>query len=123
MPDWTDEVKEQVYTMYKDANPTPDTSTEIVKSIAEELGDDYTANGVRVILSKADLYIKKTPTTGSGSNGASKTPRVNKAEAINNLSELITAQGLEADMEIIGKLTGKAAIYFKEVFEKIAEED
>jgi len=121
MPDWTDEIKAQVIKDYKASNPTPETTTEIVKGIADELGDEYTANGVRAILTKAGVYLRKTPATSSG-NGTSTT-RVSKADSINELANLIEAAGLEVDMDIVGKLTGKAAIYFKTVFEKLSEKD
>ena len=39
---WTDESKEQAIEMYQDAEPTPETSMEIVKDIAEELGESLT---------------------------------------------------------------------------------
>lgn len=123
MPEWNDEIRASVVKQYVDQNPTPETSTEIVKAIATELGDDYTPNGVMAILIKAGKYIKKTPQTGAKTNGASKGTRVSKADAINDLSELIEAAGLEADGDILGKLTGKAAVYFKEVFEKVSEQD
>jgi hypothetical protein len=119
MPDWTQELKDEVIEKYKAENPTPENTVEIVKAIADEMGNDFTVNGVRTILHKADVYVKKTPATGSKTNGESK--RVNKADAINNLSSLIESNGLEADGDILGKLTGKAAIYFKEIIEKIAK--
>jgi hypothetical protein len=117
--DWTDELKAKVIKMYQDAKPTPENTTEVVKSIAEDLGDGFTANGVRVILVKAGEYLKKTPTTGSkGGNGEAKAPRVNKSDSINELIAIIESTGLEADQDIINKLTGKAAVYFKQVIEK-----
>lgn len=120
MPDWTQERKDEVIASYLSQNPTPETSTEIVKSIAEDLGDDFTPNGVMAILIKAGKYVKKSQTSASKSNGESKGTRVNKAEAIQGLVDVIEANGVEADGDIIGKLTGKAAIYFKETIETIA---
>ena len=38
-------------------------SMEIVKSIADELGES--PNGVRMILTKAGVYVKKAPASGS----------------------------------------------------------
>ena len=45
---WTDESKEQAVEMYTAEEPTPDNSMEIVKMVAEELGES--PNGVRMIL-------------------------------------------------------------------------
>ena len=121
MAEWTDELKAEVIEKYKAANPTGDTTTEIVKQIAEDLGAGFTANGVRVILVKAGEYLKKTPAV-SKANGkeGTKSTRVNKADAIDGLISAIESKGLEADLDIINKLTGKAAIYFTDVFTKIA---
>ena len=55
---WTDESKEQAVEMYQDAGATAETSMEIVKDIAEELGES--PNGVRMILTKAEVYVRKT---------------------------------------------------------------
>ena len=59
MAEWSDELKASVVKKYEAAEPTAETSTEIVKDIAEALGDGFTVNGVRVILVKAGVYIKK----------------------------------------------------------------
>ena len=56
---WTDEKKAQAIEAYQDAEPTPETSMEIVKEIAEDLGES--PNGVRMILTKAGVYVKKQP--------------------------------------------------------------
>ena len=48
---WTDESKAQAVEMYTAEEPTPETSMEIVKTIAEELNES--PNGVRMILTKA----------------------------------------------------------------------
>ena len=50
---WTDESKEQAVEMYTAEEPTPDNSMEIVKMVAEELGES--PNGVRMILTKAGV--------------------------------------------------------------------
>ena len=52
---WTDEMKSQAVEMYQDSEPTPETSMEIVKEVAEELGES--PNGVRMILTKAGVYV------------------------------------------------------------------
>ena len=64
---WTDESKEQAVEMYTAEEPTPENSMEIVKNIAEELGES--PNGVRMILTKAGVYVKKTPAVKSSSGG------------------------------------------------------
>ena len=117
MATWTDENKNQVIAAYKAANPTPETSTEIIKEIAEDM--EATANGVRMILMTAGVYIKKdataTPAKGKDASGAEKAPRVSKESQIADLKAAIEAKGAEADEDILSKLTGKAAAYFLKV--------
>lgn len=109
---WDDEKKAEAVNMYTESDPTPENSMEIVKEIAEEINES--PNGVRMILTKAGVYVKKAPGPAagksSGSNGGSS--RVSKAAAIESLSGALTDAGQEVDEEIIGKLTGKAAMYF-----------
>jgi len=112
--DWTDAKREEVVTSYKDAEPTPDNTMDIIKQIAEDI--DASANGVRTILIKAGVYIKKTPSVASTSTDKPKTTRVNKADQQLALTNLIESLGKEADQDIIEKLTGKAAAYLVEVF-------
>ena len=119
---WTDEKRAAVIEAYKAALETMDTdeqraaeSMEIVKEIAEEF--EESPNGTRMILTKAGVYVKKTPTaktaTTSSSGGAK---RVNKAEAIQTLTNQISAIDPDlVDSEILEKLTGKAANYFSEI--------
>jgi hypothetical protein len=121
MPEWSPELKAQVEKDYLAANPTPENTSEVVKTIAEGLGEGYTPNGVMSILVKREVYIKKNQVTAKKEGTTSK--RVNKADAVNELTEAIEANGLDADGDIIGKLTGKAAVYFKEIIEKLTEED
>ena len=66
-----------------------------------------------MILNKAEVYIKKTAAPKSASKEGG-TKRVNKAEAIATLKELIiSAAGEEAIQDdILDKMTGKAAMYF-----------
>ena len=96
---WTDEAKAQA-----------------VKMVADELGES--PNGVRMILTKAGVYVKKTPavraSSGNGGGG-----RVSIADAQQSLKDAISDAGAEADEAIIGKLTGKAAKYFAELIEQI----
>jgi hypothetical protein len=59
---WDDDKKAQAVSMYEEQEPTPETSMEIVKAIAEDL--EESPNGVRMILTKAGVYVKKTPAAG-----------------------------------------------------------
>lgn len=113
---WTDEAKAQAVEMYTDEEPTPENSMEIVKMIAEELGES--PNGVRMILTKAGVYVKKTPAAKSSSGGTGG-GRVNVAAAQEQLSSAISDMGEEPDAAIIGKLTGKAAVYFANLLNKL----
>lgn len=106
---WTDEAKAQAVEMYTAEEPTPENSMEVVKMIAEELGES--PNGVRMILTKAGVYVKKTPAVKSSSGGTGG-GRVNVAAAQEQLTNAISDAGKEPDSAIISKLTGKAAVYF-----------
>jgi hypothetical protein len=112
---WTDESKEQAVEMYTAEEPTPENSMEIVKMIAEELGES--PNGVRMILTKAGVYVKKTPAVKSSSGGGGG--RVNVAAAQDGLIKAISDAGEEADSAIVSKLTGKAAVYFTNLINKL----
>ena len=59
---WTDEKKAEVIAAYEAANPTAENSMEVVKEIAEEF--EESPNGVRMILTKAGVYVKKAPASG-----------------------------------------------------------
>lgn len=122
MSEWTDEKRQQVVSMYQEREPTPENSMEIVKEIAEEIG--ASPNGVRMILSKEGVYVKKE--ASSSSKSATKTSgggtRVSKEEAHNRLTAAIEAAGGNVDSDIVSKLTGKAALYFAEIFESKAAE-
>ena len=113
---WTDESKEQAVEMYTAEEPTPENSMEIVKMVAEELGES--PNGVRMILTKAGVYVKKTPAVKSSSGGTGG-GRVNVAAAQDELTKAISDMGEEADAAIISKLTGKAAMYFATLINKL----
>jgi transposase-like protein len=114
---WTDELKAQAKQMYLDGNPTPENSMEIVKQIADDL--DQSANGVRMMLSQAGIYIKKDdkakPTTGTAKKEGDAPKRVSKESQIAELKAAIEARGAEVDADILDKLTGKAAQYFVKV--------
>ena len=113
---WTDESKAEAVESYEMANPTPETSMEIVKQIANDMGES--PNGVRMILTKAGVYVKKTPAAKS-SGGSTGGTRVSKQDAQDNLSSAISDAGMEVDMSIIDKLTGKAANYFADIINKL----
>ena len=115
---WTDEAKAQAVEMYTAEEPTPENSMEIVKEIAAELGES--PNGVRMILTKAGVYVKKTPAArSSSSGGGGGGGRVSVADAQQAVKDAISDAGMEADDAIISKLTGKAANYFAEVINKL----
>lgn len=115
---WDDDKKAQAVSMYLEAEPTPETSMEIVKEIAEEL--EESPNGVRMILTKAEVYVKKAaaPSAAKSSGGGGGT-RVSKAAAIEALTAAISDAGQEVDDEIVSKLTGKAAQYFAGIISKV----
>ena len=116
---WDDDKKAQAVAMYEEQAPTPETSMEIVKAIAEEL--EESPNGVRMILTKAGVYVKKTPASG-GSTSAKGTSggRVSKAAAQEALIAALSDAGQEVDEDVISKLTGKAAQYFAGVIGNVA---
>lgn len=121
--EWTDEMRAEVIAKYEAADPTAETSVEIVSDLAEEY--EKTPNGVRMILSKAGVYVKKEPASASSSKTKSSGTggtRVSKADAIASLASAIEATGQEPNDEILGKLTGKAAVYFKEVIDNCNNE-
>ncbi len=111
---WDEDKKAKAVDMYVESEPTPENSMDIVAEIAEEL--DESVNGVRMILSKAGVYVKKAAAPAKSSGGsASKSgggTRVSKEDAQNALREAIEAAGAEVDEDIVSKLTGKAATYF-----------
>jgi hypothetical protein len=113
---WDDEKKAAVIAAYTKANPTPETSMEIVKEIADEF--DESPNGVRMVLTKADVYVKKGAASGAAkapkAAGASATSgtRVSKQGAQDALVAALTDAGQEIDEDVVSKLTGKAAQYF-----------
>jgi hypothetical protein len=116
---WTDELKQQVIEAYKTADPTPETSTEIIKDIADEF--EQSPNGVRMVLVQAGVYVKKEAAAGGAttkkpSGGSEGGKRVSKETSIGALKALIEARGKTVNDEILDKLTGKAAVYLTEVF-------
>lgn len=120
MAAWTDETKAAVIKAYTASNPTAETSIEIIKEIAEEY--EQTPNGVRMILVKANVYVKKD--ASAASKGATKEggTRVSKEAQLDALKAALKDNGLPIDEEILDKLTGKAAAYFVSVI-KLAVAD
>lgn len=115
---WDDDKKAAVIEAYEGAEPTPENSMEIVKELADEY--EESPNGVRMILTKAGVYVKKTPAASSKSSGASSGgTRVSKAAAQESLVAALTDAGQDVDNEIVEKLTGKAAQYFAGVIAAI----
>ena len=115
---WTDEAKAQAVEMYTAEDPTPENSMEVVKEIAAELGES--PNGVRMILTRAGVYVKKTPATKStSSGGGGGGGRVSVADAQQAVRDAISDAGKEADDAIISKLTGKAANYFAGIINEL----
>jgi len=112
---WTDELKQEVIDAYLAQDPTPETSMEIVKDIAKEF--EQSANGVRMVLSRAEVYVKKAP--ASKSSGSTGGGRVSKAAAQEALVAALTDAGQEVDEDIVSKLTGKAAQYFTTVLNAV----
>ena len=116
---WTEDQKTQVIAAYEAAGPTPETSTEIIKDIAEEF--EQSPNGVRMVLVQAGVYVKKDASAGTdkpkaGGKATGDAPkRVSKESSIAALKTLIEARNVAVDDDILDKLTGKAAIYFAQV--------
>lgn len=113
----TDDLKAQIIQQYLDAEPTPESSVEIVKDLAEE--HELSANAVRQILVLAKVYVKKdvaaSTTTNKKTTSGEGSKRVSKESQIEALKAAITAKGGELDDDILSKLTGKAAAYFTKV--------
>jgi transposase-like protein len=119
MTKWTDETKEEAIALYTKADPTPETSSDIVVEIAEQL--EVSPNSLRMMLSKAGVYVTKASARGTDATGRSKAPktegtgRVGKEAAQTALIAAIKAAGKEVDEAIVSKLTGKAAAYFTSI--------
>ncbi len=133
MAEWTEDQKKSAIAQYLAAEPTPETSMEIVKEIAEKL--EQSPNGVRMILTTAKVYIKKDaataapPKAGTKAGTATAGKKPTKESQLTELKTIIEANGGTVDLEIIDKLTGKAAQYFTDQFKAVlaasdeAEED
>jgi transposase-like protein len=120
MSEWTDELKAEVVEQYTAADPTPENTMDIVAQIAEDY--EKTVNGVRMILTKAGVYVKKTPAKSESKSKEGTSKRVNKAEAIEELKTVITDNGAEVEEDILSRMTGKAAVYFAGVITLVAQD-
>lgn len=117
-----DDTKQAIIDAYLKADPTPETSMSIVTDLAQEY--EASPNSLRMILSNAGVYVKKTAATkpAASSKTASsedKPARKSKQSSIDELSEALRAVGAEVDDSIVSKLTGKAADYFNSVIRNI----
>lgn len=119
---WTEERKKQVIDAYLAKNPTPETSVEICKAIAEEM--EESVNSIRMLLLQADVYVKKSADATKGGTGKTTTKkdgdkpaRVSKDDQIAALRDAIVAADKPVDEDILSKLTGKAATYFLSVLQ------
>lgn len=126
---WTDELRASAVEEYKNRigevaeEDRPNHTQEIAEGVAVELG--CTLNSLRTILQRAKnpdgtaVYISKAAakTKPAAKEGAVTAKRRGKAESHADLISAIQAMaGEEAvDMEVIDKLTGKAADYFAQV--------
>ena len=116
MATWTEELKQEVIAKYEGAGPTPESSTEIIKDIAEEI--EMSPNGVRMVLVQAGVYVKKeagASTTKTKAPSGDGTKRVSKESSIAELRAAVEAARNAVDEDILSKLTGKAAVYFLSV--------
>jgi hypothetical protein len=119
---WDEDKKAKAIKMYTEASPTAENSAEILKEVSEALKESV--NGVRMILSKAGVYVKVVSGTGekkAGATGEKKAggTRVSKEESHARLKELLEEGNFEIDEEIVSKLTGKAAVYFANILQKV----
>ena len=74
-----------------------------------------------MILTKAGVYVKKTPAAKSSGSSKGGGSRVSKAAAAEALIAAISDAGQSPDEEIISKLTGKASQYFASLITAINE--
>lgn len=101
-------------------------SAEVVAEIA--LAHGTTNNGFRMKLSKDGCYIKKeqtaTPKAKAADGKATGGARASKATAHAELVAAFSDAGVvgdELDMDIVEKLTGKAALHLAELIRKITK--
>jgi len=121
MSSWTDEQRAQVIETYcaaikaagEDAEAIQEASTASITELSNTTGK--TVAGVRLILNKAGVYVKKAP-AAKADKPAGSTTRINKAEAHATLTSVVSAVDTDlVDDAIISKLTGKAAVWLTDV--------
>lgn len=126
---WTDEKKSDVVSEYTRImaedfdtdEQRASVSVEIVKQLAEQFGE--TPNGVRMVLQKAEVYIKSSKARTATKSSGEGAKRVNKAEAIQSLKNSISAIDPSlVDDDILDKLTGKAAAYLVGVITTVTKD-
>lgn len=133
---WTDEVRTMAVETYKDRmgeiseEDRPSHTQEVVSALATEIG--CTPNSLRTLLQRAknpdgsSVYVSKAAakTKAPTKEGATGAKRRGKAESHADLIAAIQAMAGEAalDMEVIDKLTGKAADYITSVLLTIQSE-
>ena len=81
----------------RNKNPPLKHQWRLVKDIADELGES--PNGVRMILTKAGVYVRKTPAAKS-SGGSTGGGRVSVADAQASLTSALSDAGQEVDEAI-----------------------
>ena len=116
---WDDDKRAAAVEAYEKANPTSENSLEIVMQFADDMGES--ANGVRMVLTKAGVYIKKEAASkGSTSTAKAATgTRVSKAGAQEAITAALRDAGQEIDEDVVSKLTGKAAMYFATIISNL----
>ena len=87
------------------------------KLVVPDIGDFEDVEVIE-ILTKAGVYVRKTPAAKS-SGGSTGGGRVSVADAQDSLTSALSDAGQEVDSAIISKLTGKAAVYFKGIVEAL----
>lgn len=114
---FTEELKEEIILEYKSRmsefaeDQQPLHTLDVVKELASEY--ESSANGIRMMLSKAGVYIKKADVVKASTSTAPK--RMSKEASHQALADAIEAFGLTPDKEIISKLSGIAAQYLSTV--------
>jgi hypothetical protein len=116
MADWTDELRAKVVADYVKAEPTGLNTVSIMEDIAKDTGKSV--NGIRMILTKNEVYVKAEPVKGAAKAGAGTGTRVSKQDSIDALVAVMQSEDLEIDESVVNKLTGKAAIYFTGVIKQ-----
>jgi hypothetical protein len=120
---WTPELRKKAVDLYLSKSPTPENSIEIISEMVDEIGE--TANGIRMVLIKEEVYVKKAPasaaTTDASKSSGEGVKRVSKESSIAALTDELNKLGAPYDEAIIDKLTGKAAVYFLSVLKAVAK--